>query len=70
VLLRKTSSRLPARINAKIALGVWSMALAEGQEPPQLPHWMHISKRETPAVFEVTSARRRAPASATSGGET
>jgi hypothetical protein len=46
------------------------MALAEGQEPPQLPHWMHISRRETPAVFEFTSASKRAPASAISGGET
>ena len=33
------------------------MSAAEGQDPPQVPHWMHISKRATPAVAALTSSR-------------
>lgn len=35
------------------------MSAPEGQEPPQDPHWMHISSRETPAVLLLTSSRKR-----------
>jgi hypothetical protein len=35
------------------------MSAAEGQEPPQVPHWMHISRRETPAVAALTSSKNR-----------
>jgi hypothetical protein len=33
------------------------MSDADGHEPPQVPHWMHISKRATPAVAWLTSSR-------------
>jgi len=31
------------------------MSAAEGQEPPHVPHWMHISRFEIPAVRDATS---------------
>ena len=34
------------------------MSMADGHEPPQVPHWMHISRCETPAVFILTSCNR------------
>ena len=34
------------------------MSAPEGQEPPQVPHWMHISRRESPAVLSITSSRK------------
>ena len=33
------------------------MSAAGGHEPPQVPHWMHISNRETPAVLALTSSK-------------
>jgi hypothetical protein len=33
------------------------MSRAEGQEPPHVPHWMHISRRATPAVAALTSSK-------------
>jgi hypothetical protein len=33
------------------------MSAAEGQEPPQVPHWIHISRRATPAVAALTSSK-------------
>jgi hypothetical protein len=33
------------------------MSADEGHEPPHVPHWMHISKRETPAVAALTSSK-------------
>src|SRR3990172_3106399 len=47
---------MPARIMAKSRRGVWSMSAADGHEPPQVPHWMHISRRATPAVAALTSS--------------
>jgi hypothetical protein len=35
------------------------MSSAGGQDPPQVPHWMHISSRETPAVRALTSSKKR-----------
>ena len=32
------------------------MSAAEGHEPPHVPHWMHISRRDTPAVAALTSS--------------
>jgi hypothetical protein len=29
------------------------MSAAEGQEPPQVPHWMHISSRGSPGVAAI-----------------
>jgi len=34
------------------------MSAEEGQEPPQVPHWMHISSLETPAVRAETSSNK------------
>ena len=31
------------------------MSTAEGHEPPHVPHWMHISSRDSPAVAAMTS---------------
>src|SRR5512138_1727016 len=36
--------------------GVWSITIATGQDPAHVPHWIHISKCETPAVFILTSS--------------
>jgi hypothetical protein len=33
------------------------MSAEEGHEPPHVPHWMHISSRETPAVLALTSSK-------------
>lgn len=30
------------------------MSIAEGQEPPHVPHWIHMSKRESPGVKAMT----------------
>ncbi len=35
------------------------MSAADGQDPPHVPHWMHISSRATPAVAALTSSRNR-----------
>jgi hypothetical protein len=34
------------------------MSAAEGHEPPQVPHWIHISRRETPGVAATTSSKK------------
>jgi hypothetical protein len=35
------------------------MSSAEGHDPPQVPHWMHISNLDTPAVRALTSSKKR-----------
>src|SRR5450759_488382 len=50
--------------------GVWSIASADGQDPPQVPHWMHISRRDTPAVLALTSPRKSRVESAAGWRET
>ena len=57
MLLLRACSRIPARIMANNIRGVWSISKADGQEPPHVPHWMHISAWATPAVAELTSSR-------------
>ena len=59
MLLLSASDRIPARIMANSMRGVWSMSAADGQEPPHEPHWIHISRRETPAVCKLTSSKKR-----------
>jgi hypothetical protein len=34
------------------------MAAPDGQDPPQVPHWMHISTRDSPGVRFFTSWRK------------
>lgn len=46
------------------------MSAEEGHDPPQVPHWMHISRRETPAVAAETSSRNLRFGVVSVGGET
>jgi hypothetical protein len=46
------------------------MSSDEGQDPPQVPHWIHISNRDTPAVTALTSSKKRRLGLALSGGDT
>jgi hypothetical protein len=32
--------------------------MPDGQEPPQVPHWMHISKRVSPGVAAMTCSKK------------
>lgn len=34
------------------------MSAPDGHEPPQVPHWMHMSRRQLPGVAATTSSRK------------
>ena len=73
VLLSMTLSRASARMSAKIRRGVWSMSRADGQDPPQVPHWIHVSNFESVGIAAMTSSLKvgaRTPPETTGGGGT
>ena len=34
------------------------MSAPDGQDPPQVPHWMHMSRWQSPGVAIATSCRK------------
>ena len=53
--------------------GVWSMSPPDGQEPPHVPHWMHVSSRESAGMAARTSSWKvgaRVPPTGAGGGGT
>jgi hypothetical protein len=41
---------------AKIWRGVFCMSAPDGQDPPQVPHWMQLTKVSPPGVAAMTSS--------------
>src|SRR3990172_1730915 len=58
MLLRSTSSRIPAEIMANRCRGVWSMSAPEGHDPPHVPHCKQVISVSAPGVVAMTSAMK------------
>jgi hypothetical protein len=56
-LLDSTSSRMPALAIAISCLGAYCILSALGQDPVQVPHWMHIRISSPPGMLQISSTK-------------